>query len=150
MELGRVGVRDRQLDEIRRRFRSAPRRSPDYFLTRTTICVSRTEIGVMRSLQASPTQLAVDERVTQPVITLLVNRLADRGWMKRIADPTDGRCVLVKLTAVGEDALERLRSEYRAMLHEQMATLDDDDVDTLARSIEILDGLIDRLTERYA
>lgn len=107
----------------------------------------------MRSLQASPrriTQLAVDERVTQPVITLLVNRLADRGWMKRIADPTDGRCVLVKLTAVGEDALERLRSEYRAMLHEQMATLDDDDVDTLARSIEILDGLIDRLTERYA
>ncbi len=36
------------------------------------------------------------------------------------------------------------------MLHEQMATLDDDDVDTLTRSIEILDGLIDRLTERYA
>ena len=64
------------------------------------------------------------------------------------ADPSDGRAVLVSLTPAGEQAFERLRAEYRAMLHEEMATLEDRDVDTLARSIEILDGLIDRLTER--
>jgi len=88
--------------------------------------------------------------VSQPGITLLVNRLADRGWVRRVADPSDGRAVLVSLTPAGETAFELLRAEYRAMLHEEMATLEDRDVDTLARSVEILDGLIDRLTEREA
>ena len=36
------------------------------------------------------------------------------------------------------------------MLHAEMAMLCDEDVDTLARSVEILDGLIERLTERDA
>lgn len=78
----------------------------------------------------------------------MVNRLVSRGWVRRIADPSDGRAVLAGLTAAGERAFEQLRAEYRAMLHEEMATLDDQDVDTLARSIDIRDRLIDRLMER--
>jgi DNA-binding MarR family transcriptional regulator len=53
--------------------------------------------------------------------------------------------VLVKLTEGGRDALARLRAEYRALIHEEMATLPDEDLCTLARAIEILDGLIERL-----
>ena len=34
------------------------------------------------------------------------------------------------------------------MLHEEMAMLCDDDIDALARSVEILDDLIARLSER--
>jgi DNA-binding MarR family transcriptional regulator len=110
--------------------------------------VSLTEIGVLRGLSAGPrriTELAADERVTQPAITLLVNRLARRGWLERVADPTDGRAVLVSLTATGAEALAQLRAEYRALLHEEMATLDDDEVTTLADAVEILDRLIERL-----
>jgi DNA-binding MarR family transcriptional regulator len=53
--------------------------------------------------------------------------------------------VLVALTEQGEEALSRLRSEYRALMHEEMATLSDEDLCTLSRAIEILDGLIERV-----
>jgi DNA-binding MarR family transcriptional regulator len=58
--------------------------------------------ALARSFRARPrriTELAVDEHVTQPAITLLVNRLQQRGWVQRIADPSDGRAVLVSLTS---------------------------------------------------
>jgi DNA-binding MarR family transcriptional regulator len=106
---------------------------------------------VLRKLRAEPrriTELAAEERVTQPAITLLVNRLAERGWVERVPDPSDGRAVLVSLTPAGAEVFEGLRAEYRALLHEEMASLDDAEVATLASAVEILDKLIDRLTER--
>jgi DNA-binding MarR family transcriptional regulator len=91
------------------------------------------------------TELAACEGVTQPAITFVVNRLEDRGWVERGADASDGRVVLVTLTKRGHEVFERLQVEYRAMLHEEMTALDDEDVATLARSVEILGGLIDHL-----
>src|SRR5580704_18875610 len=141
--------RSSQLDEIAE---ALPQRSSALsrlFLTRSTVCVSRTEVGVLRTLSDGSrriTELATEERVTQPAITLLVNRLEERGWVKRVPDPSDGRAVLVSLTPVGEEAFERLRAEYRALLHEEMATLDDSEVETLAAAVEILDRLIERLS----
>jgi DNA-binding MarR family transcriptional regulator len=118
------------------------------FLKRTSIPVSRTEVGVLRSLRPRPrriTELAAEERVTQPAITLLVNRLAERGWVERTTDPSDRRAVLVMLTPAGEEAFDRLKAEYRALLHEEMAALDDEEVETLAKAVGILDRLIERL-----
>ena len=151
MQNARTDRRSSQLDEIAE---SLPQRSAALsrlFLTRTSVCVSRTEVGVLRILRAGPrriTELAAEERVTQPAITLLVNRLAERGWVERVPDPSDGRAVLVSLTGAGEEVFERLRAEYRALLHEEMAALDDSEVTTLAAAVEILDKLIDRLKER--
>ena len=147
------GTRGRQLDEIAEALPQRASALSRIFLTRTSICVSRTEVGVLRILSGGPrriTELAAIERVTQPAITLLVNRLAERGWVERVADPSDGRAVLVSLTSSGADAFAQLRQEYRQMLHAEMAMLCDEDVDTLARSVEILDELIERLTERDA
>ncbi|MGH2884527.1 MAG: MarR family winged helix-turn-helix transcriptional regulator [Solirubrobacteraceae bacterium] len=145
--------RTSQLDEIAE---ALPQRSAALsrlFLTRTSVCVSRTEVGVLRKLTAAPrriTELAAEERVTQPAITLLVNRLTERGWVQRIPDPRDGRAVLVSLTPAGEEVFARLRAEYRALLHEEMASLEDEEVETLAAAVAILDKLIDRLKERPA
>ncbi|MBV9810954.1 MAG: MarR family transcriptional regulator [Solirubrobacterales bacterium] len=153
MDQARVDRRSSQLDEIAE---ALPQRSSALsrlFLTRTSVCVSRTEVGVMRNLRAGPrriTELAAEERVTQPAITLLVNRLAERGWVERTPDSSDRRAVLVSLTPSGDEAFERLRAEYRALLHEEMASLDDAEVETLAGAVEILDKLIARLEEREA
>jgi DNA-binding MarR family transcriptional regulator len=153
MDPAGVDLRITQLDEIAE---ALPQRSSALsrlFLTQTSVCVSRTEVGVLRNLRAGPrriTELAAEERVTQPAITLLVNRLQERGWVERIRDASDGRAVLVSLTPEGEAVFERLRAEYRALLHEEMASLDDDEVATLASAVEILDKLIARLTERDA
>lgn len=151
MERQAADRRSSQLDEIAE---ALPQRSSALsrlFLTRTSIGVSRTEVGVLRSLLARPrriTDLAAEEGVTQPAISLLVNRLEQRGWLRRIPDASDGRAVLVSLTPTGEEVFARLRAEYRAMLHEEMATLDDSEVETLAAAVEILDKLIDRLAHR--
>lgn len=121
------------------------------FLSRTTVCVSRTEVGVLRLLHERPrriTELAAEEHVTQPAITLLVNRLVERGWVQRGPDPSDRRAVLVSLTQTGEQTFAQLRAEYRALLHEEMATLDDDEVETLAAAVQVLDKVIDRLSRR--
>ena len=138
----------RQRDDIAEALQPRASALSKLFLNRTSVPVSRTEASVLFTLAQQPrriTDLAVREHVTQPGITLLVNRLEQRGWVERQPDPADRRVVMVALTEPGHDALARLRAEYRALLHEEMATLPDEDVHTLARAIEILDGLIERL-----
>ena len=140
--------RGRQRDEIAEALQQRATALSKLFLSRTSVLVSRTEASVLSTLAQHPrriTDLAAREHVTQPGITLLVNRLEQRGWVERRPDPTDRRVVMVALTEEGHEALARLRAEYRALLHEEMATLPDEDVGTLARAIEILDGLIERL-----
>ena len=55
--------------------------------------------------------------------------------------------MLVSLTPVGEDVFAQLRAEYRALLHEEMAMLDDSEVAALSAAVEILDKLIERLSQ---
>ena len=150
-ELERAPARSRRLDEIAEGLPQRAAALSRLFLTRTTIEVSRTEVGVMRSVALRPqriTELAAGEGVTQPAITRVVNRLEHRGWVTRDSDPRDGRAVMVRPTPEGRMVFERLRGEYRALVHEEMATLDDGDVETLARAIDVLDELIERLEDR--
>jgi DNA-binding MarR family transcriptional regulator len=149
MEMRQLGRR--QLDDLAE---ALPQRAAELtrlFLRHTTIEASRTEISVLSAVSARPQRigdLAARERLTQPAVTLLVNRLAERGWLVREPDPADRRAVLVAPTAAGREVHDRLRAEYRALLHEEVATLADDDVETLARAVEILDELIGRVQER--
>jgi len=151
MESGPAIARGQRLDEIAEALPQRAAALSRLFLTRSSIGVSRTEVGVLNSLWTRPfriTELAAREGVTQPAVTLLVNRLEERGWVQRTADPTDRRVVLVELTSAGRCVFDRIRAEYRALLHEDMAILPDADVETLARAVEILDDLIERLEER--
>jgi DNA-binding MarR family transcriptional regulator len=113
--------------------------------------MSRTEVGLLAALAARPhriTELSAREGISQPAVTQLVNRLEGQGWVTRGTDPADGRAVLVVLTNAGAAELERVRGEFRALLHEEMAALDDEEVGTLAAAVEILDRLVARLAER--
>jgi DNA-binding MarR family transcriptional regulator len=145
----RTRTRNQQLDDIAEALPQRTAALMRLFLTQSSVPVSRTEAGVLWARAARPrriTELAARERVTQPGITLLVNRLAERGWVERHSHPEDRRVVMVELTSEGRRVHERLRAEYRALLHEDMATLPDADIQTLARAIEILDQLIEQLT----
>jgi DNA-binding MarR family transcriptional regulator len=144
-------VRGDQLDEIAEALPQRANTLLRLFISRTTVPVSRTEASVLQALSSRPmriTELARQEGVTQPAITLLVNRLETRGLVTREAHPGDGRVVLVTVTPAGREMMAQLRAEYRALLHEEMATLGDEEVETLARAIEVLEALIDRLKER--
>jgi DNA-binding MarR family transcriptional regulator len=121
------------------------------FLARSELDLSRTEVNVLFEVATLPqriTELAAREGVTQPAITLLVNRLEEQRWVERRRDPTDGRAVLVAITSAGEDLIAKVRAEYMALVDEHLADLSDADVRRLMRAAEIFEGLLDSLTDR--
>ena len=147
------GRRARRLDDIAEALPLRAEALTRLFIAHASVPMSTTEAGVMRALFDAPrriTELAVSQGVTQPAITLLVNRLADRGWVERQPDRRDARAVLVELTPLGRQVVDQLRNEYRALVHEEMATLPDSDVAALARAVEVLEQLVDRLRERLS
>lgn len=140
--------RTRHLDELAVALPQRASALTRIFFARTTTGLTRTEVGLLAALARHPhrvTELAATEGITQPAVTQLVNRLEQRGYVERRTDARDGRVVLVALADDGRAALDRVRAEYRALLHEEMATLDDGEVETLAAAVDILDGLIERI-----
>src|SRR5690349_1141650 len=96
--------------------------------------ISRTEAGVLRTLVASPrriTELAELEGLAQPTMTLLVQRLEQRGWVKRERRADDGRVVLVSLTAAGSATLDEFRAQVRAALRAWMDSMSDEQIAAL-------------------
>jgi DNA-binding MarR family transcriptional regulator len=60
--------------------------------------------------------LAERERISQPGMTTLVNRLEASGHAERIADPDDGRATLVRISPVGRNVLAERHAERTASL----------------------------------
>jgi DNA-binding MarR family transcriptional regulator len=119
-------------------------------IRRGTSGISRAEAGILSSLEAQPrriTDLAASQALAQPTVTQLVGRLEERGLAARGRHPGDGRVVLVTLTAAGQEALDGLRAEYRAVLRDHLAGRSDAEVLALAAATDALQDLIDTLRD---
>lgn len=85
----------------------------------------------------SPKQLLAITLVSSGTMTNRLDRLAERGLVRREADPRDGRGVLVTMTATGrrlvDDALTRLVAAERELLAELDEHTRDDLATTLRR-----------------
>jgi DNA-binding MarR family transcriptional regulator len=63
--------------------------------------------------------------LSQPALSRLVDRLADRGLVERHADAADGRCVLLSLTEAGRDRQREVGREHaRSVARAVTAELD--------------------------
>ncbi len=69
------------------------------------------------------TELARAENVSQPNMTQLVTRMERAGLVRRTADRTDGRGVLVEATDTGLDVFQQRRTERAQALHELITKL---------------------------
>ena len=91
-------------------------------------------------------ELARREAMTQPGVTLLVNRLAESDLAERIPDPTDGRASLVRITDLGVEAITRRHDTRAAVLRERVAGLSDEDQQLLAAALPAIERLVGEST----
>ena len=79
----------------------------------------------------------------RPTATRTLRGLEEAGLLDRAADPADGRSCLVSVNAAGRERLRRLRGRKNAYLARRMRDFPLDDVETLERAAEILEGILE-------
>lgn len=88
------------------------------------------QLVCLRALQSAgsmmPSELAREVNLSQATVTGILDRLSDRRLISRRRNPSDKRCVTVKVTPVGRELLESAPSA----LHEGFSKM----FDTLAPS----------------
>jgi DNA-binding MarR family transcriptional regulator len=94
-----------------------------------------------RSGPSRLTVLAIREGVTQPAMTQLITRLEDAGQVRRTADPTDGRVVLVAITDEGRATLASRRARRAEKLAVILAQLTPDHRAALTAALPALAAL---------
>src|SRR5579884_1930551 len=94
--MDRASATTAQLDEIAEALPQRAATLSRLFLKRSSIQISRVEALVLNALAQQPrriTELAAREAVSQPGITLLVDRLQERGWSRAVRiQATVARC----------------------------------------------------------
>lgn len=107
--------------------------------------LTMTQISVLFSLSnagsLTPRRLAEVEQVQPPTITRTVAALEERGLVQRVAHPTDGRQVVLSVTASGEELVAEDRRARDAWLAAQLTGLDPADRAALRAAASILDRL---------
>ena len=87
--------------------------------------------------------LAAAEGIAPSTLTRLVTALEDIGYVQRTADPSDARASTLAITAHGEEALERIRTETNLMLTASLELLTPEQQSALAAALPVLEQLAD-------
>ncbi|AQT81652.1 MarR family transcriptional regulator [Mycolicibacterium litorale] len=91
----------------------------------------------------TPGVLAVRERVRPPSMTRVIASLADLGLVVRTAHPTDGRQVLVAVSAAGAELVDSERRASQEWLRKRLDTLTEEERDILLRAADLMTALVD-------
>lgn len=89
-------------------------------------------------------ELAARENVKPPSMTRIVDKLESAGLVERHPHPTDGRQVVVELTAAARHVIETDRRRRDAWLAQRLAELDPAERDVLRQAAPILQRLGER------
>lgn len=102
-------------------------------------------IGVLAVLiregESTVGQLAAHERVQPPSMTRTVNCLVDGGYAERRPSATDGRQVLVAISAKGRETLLADRRRRDAFLARQLKALTPEERELLRRVAPLIERL---------
>lgn len=91
----------------------------------------------------TPSALAEHQHVQPPHMTRTVSALVDAGLVRRDADPSDGRQVLVSITSDGESEVRETRRRRDEWLAGRLSELSPDERELLARATVLLGRLSD-------
>lgn len=87
-------------------------------------------------------ELAEREAISQPGMTTLVNRLEAAGQAERVADPSDGRATLVRITEAGRAVLAHRHAERASALLRYLNLLDADERAALVAAVPAVVHLV--------
>jgi DNA-binding MarR family transcriptional regulator len=112
---------------------------------RVDTSVTLTHLAALSTLQRngpmSPGELAAHERVQPPSMTRVVVALEGMGLVTRTPHPTDGRQVIIGLTAAAEDLLSAEAQAREAWLSSRLQELTAEERVVLREAAEIMEKL---------
>ena len=80
-----------------------------------------------------------------PTVTAVMDKLVERGLVRRDDDPLDRRQHVCRLTPDGNALLQRLMAGRRAFTHALLEHLDDDELTAFLRGMQVLMSAAERL-----
>jgi DNA-binding MarR family transcriptional regulator len=83
--------------------------------------------------------------VTLPTVTAVMDKLVERGLVRRDEDPLDRRQHVCRLTGDGKALLHRLMAGRRAFTNALLEHLDDDELAAFLRGMQVLMAAAERL-----
>ncbi|MFG2090009.1 MULTISPECIES: MarR family winged helix-turn-helix transcriptional regulator [unclassified Spirillospora] len=109
--------------------------------------VDRAAVPLLRALAENagpmrPGELAVRLAVEAPHVTRQVQRLERAGYVERVPDPDDGRCLRVGLSGAGLEAVEAIRASGRRWISGALAEWSPAERERLA-------GLVHRMVDDF-
>ncbi|MDT5000300.1 MAG: hypothetical protein QOK12_2405 [Mycobacterium sp.] len=132
------------------RFRRQLRRSVGRGLDSARVTESQSELlwlvgrrpGI--SVRAAATELGLVPNTA----STMVSKLVANGLLIRTVDETDRRACQLRLAEPTQQIVDASRAARRALLAEVLGELDDDQIDSLTKGLEVLDTVARRLQER--
>jgi DNA-binding MarR family transcriptional regulator len=104
--------------------------------------------ALARIEQSGPVRLgslAELEGTTAASMSRIIDSLADRRLIERVADPLDGRASLVRLSPEGGALLHELRARSTEVMRRAMTGLSEEEQRVLRRAVPVLERLSDLL-----
>ncbi len=92
----------------------------------------------------TPGRIAEREGVSAPSMNRTVNSLEVIGAIRRVADPGDGRRVVIEITDSGMAIVEETRRLRNAWIEQELAGLDDTGLAAVLRTAEIMNRIAER------
>ena len=132
------------------RFRRQLRRSVGRGFDSARLTESQSELLwlVGRNPGISVSAAAAELGLVPNTASTLVSKLVAGGWLTRSVGATDRRVGELALAAPTQQIVDASRAARRALLSDVLGELDDDQIGSLAKGLEVLDTMTRLLQER--
>lgn len=81
--------------------------------------------------------------VTVGTLTIAINNLVKKGYVKRVRSSKDRRVVLISLTPMGQKAYNHHQKFHDSMLQELEDLLQEDEIKTLVKTLNIINDFFE-------
>ncbi len=139
-----------ELSGVVGRFRRQFRRSAGRGFDAARLTESQSELLLLvgRRPGISVSSAAAELGLVANTASTLVSKLVAKGLLVRTASETDRRVGRLRLAGAAQQVVDSSRTARRAVLTEVLQELDDDQIQSLAKGLTILDTMTQRLHER--